>query len=163
MFTHGQEVAFPTGAHRPGTMPGGRFRANDGYIVFTILQPQDWEWFIARIGRPDKVNDPRWSNADNRFEDRYEIIPIIEKWLQTFPKREEPVRLLLERHLLAGSVLTLDEAVNHPQLQYRESLQPLDVPEFGRVHLMPVPTACPTAPSSWPRASPASARITPPS
>jgi crotonobetainyl-CoA:carnitine CoA-transferase CaiB-like acyl-CoA transferase len=139
VFTNGQEVAFPTGAHRPGTMPCGMFQASDGYIVFTILQPQDWEWFIARIGRPDKVNDPRWSNADNRFEDRYEIIPIIEKWLQTFPKREEPVRLLLERHLLAGSVLTLDEAANHPQLQHRGWLRPVDVPEFGRVNLMPVP------------------------
>ncbi|HEY2104367.1 MAG TPA: CoA transferase [Candidatus Binataceae bacterium] len=139
VFTGGQEVAFPTGAHRPGTMPCGMFRASDGYIVFTILQPQDWEWFIARIGRPDKVNDPRWSNADNRFEDRYEIIPIIEKWLQTFPRRDEPVRLLLERHLLAGSVLTLEEAANHPQIQHRGWLQPVEVPEFGGVRLMPVP------------------------
>ncbi len=138
-FTHGEEVAFPTGAHRPGTMPCGMFRARDGYIVFTILQPQDWEWFIARIGHPDKVNDPRWSNADNRFEDRYEIIPLIEKWLQSFPGREEPVRLLLERHLLAGSVLNLDEAANHPQLSGRGWLQPVEVPEFGRVRLMPVP------------------------
>ena len=139
VFTDGHEIAFPTGAHRPGTMPCGMFRASDGYIVFTILQPQDWEWFIARIGRPDKVNDPRWSNADNRFEDRYEIIPIIEQWLQTFPGRDEPVRLLLERHLLAGSVLTLDEAANHPQIQHRGGLQPVDVPEFGSVRLMPVP------------------------
>jgi crotonobetainyl-CoA:carnitine CoA-transferase CaiB-like acyl-CoA transferase len=139
VFTDGHEIAFPTGAHRPGTMPCGMFRASDGYIVFTILQPQDWEWFIARIGRPDKVNDPRWSNADNRFEDRYEIIPIIEQWLQTFPGRDEPVRLLLERHLLAGSVLTLDEAANHPQIQQRGWLQPVEVPEFGSVRLMPVP------------------------
>jgi CoA:oxalate CoA-transferase len=139
VFTHGQEIAFPTGAHRPGTMPCGMFQASDGYIVFTILQPQDWEWFIARIGRPDKVNDPRWSNADNRFEDRYEIIPIIEQWLQTFPKREEPVRLLLDRHLLAGSVLRLDEAVNHPQIQSRHVLQALEVPEFGTVVTMKVP------------------------
>jgi len=138
-FTNGEEIAFPTGAHRPGTMPCGMFQASDGYIVFTILQPQDWEWFIERIGRPDKVNDPRWSNADNRFEDRYEIIPIIEKWLKTFPKRDEPVRLLLDRHLLAGSVLTLDEAANHPQLQKRKWLQPVEVPEFGRVLMMPVP------------------------
>jgi crotonobetainyl-CoA:carnitine CoA-transferase CaiB-like acyl-CoA transferase len=140
VFTNGHEIAFPTGAHRPGTMPCGMFRASDGYIVFTILQPQDWEWFIARIGRPDKVNDPRWSNnPDNRFEDRYEIIPIIEKWLQSFPKRDEPVRLLLDRHLLAGSVLTLEEAANHPQIQYRGWLRPVEVPEFGSVRLMPVP------------------------
>jgi crotonobetainyl-CoA:carnitine CoA-transferase CaiB-like acyl-CoA transferase len=139
VFTNGQEIAFPTGAHRPGTMPCGMFQASDGYIVFTILQPQDWEWFIARIGRPDKVNDPRWSNPDNRFEDRYEIIPIIEKWLQTFPKRDEPVRLLLDRHLLAGSVLTLDEAARHPQLQHRGWLRALEVPEFGKVQFMPVP------------------------
>jgi crotonobetainyl-CoA:carnitine CoA-transferase CaiB-like acyl-CoA transferase len=140
VFTHGQEIAFPTGAHRPGTMPCGMFRASDGYIVFTILQHPDWEWFIERIGRPDKVGDPRWSNnPDNRFEDRYEIIPIIEKWLQTYPKREEPVRILLDRHLLAGSVLTLEEAANHPQIQNRGWLQPVDVPEFGKVRLMPVP------------------------
>jgi crotonobetainyl-CoA:carnitine CoA-transferase CaiB-like acyl-CoA transferase len=140
VFTNGQEVAFPTGAHRPGTMPCGMFRATDGYIVFTILQHPDWEWFIERIGRPDKVGDPRWSNnPDNRFEDRYEIIPIIEKWLRTFPKREEPVRILLDRHLLAGSVLTLDEAANHPQLQSRGWLREVEVPEFGKVRLMSVP------------------------
>jgi crotonobetainyl-CoA:carnitine CoA-transferase CaiB-like acyl-CoA transferase len=140
VFTDGQEIPFPTGAHRPGAMPCGMYRATDGYIVFTILQQPDWEWFIARIGRPDKVGDPRWSNnPDNRFEDRYEIIPIVESWLQTFPKRAEPVRLLLERHLLAGSVLTLDEAANHPQLQNRGWLQPVEVPEFGKVRLMPVP------------------------
>ncbi|GEM_PF-4656 len=140
VFTGGQEIAFPTGAHRPGTMPCGMFRATDGYIVFTILQHPDWEWFIERIGRPDKVGDPRWSNnPDNRFEDRYEIIPIIEKWLQTFPRREEPVRILLDRHLLAGSVLTLDEAANHPQLQSRGWLREVEVPQFGKVRLMPVP------------------------
>jgi crotonobetainyl-CoA:carnitine CoA-transferase CaiB-like acyl-CoA transferase len=140
VFTNGQEIAFPTGAHRPGTMPCGMFRASDGYIVFTILQHPDWEWFIERIGRPDKVGDPRWSNnPDNRFEDRYQIIPIIEQWLQSFPKREEPVRILLDRHLLAGSVLTLDEAANHPQLQSRGWLREIEVPEFGKVRLMPVP------------------------
>ena len=53
VFTNGESIAFPTGAHRPGSMPCGMFRARDGYIVFTILQPQDWEWFITHIGHPE--------------------------------------------------------------------------------------------------------------
>lgn len=139
VFTHGESIAFPTGAHRPGSMPCGMYRASDGYIVFTILQPQDWEWFITHIGHPEMAQDPYWTNVDNRFEERYQIIPLIEKWLQTFPKREEPVRRLLERHLLAGSVLRIDEAANHPQIRSRGVIEAVEVPGFGRVELMKLP------------------------
>ena len=139
VFTNGESIAFPTGAHRPGSMPCGMFRARDGYIVFTILQPQDWEWFITHIGHPEMAKHPHWSNVDNRFDDRYEIIPLIEQWLQTFPTRDEPVRLLLERHLLAGSVLRIDEAATHPQIQSRGVIEAVEVPGFGSVQLMKLP------------------------
>jgi CoA:oxalate CoA-transferase len=64
IFTNGEVITFPTGAHRPGSMPCGMFRASDGYIVFTILQPRDWEWFIARIGYPEMATDARWDHPD---------------------------------------------------------------------------------------------------
>jgi crotonobetainyl-CoA:carnitine CoA-transferase CaiB-like acyl-CoA transferase len=138
-FTNGESIAFPTGAHRPGSMPCGMYRASDGYIVFTILQPQDWEWFITHIGHPEMAKHPHWSNPDNRFDDRYQLIPLIEQWLQTFPKRDDVVRLLLERHLLAGSVLRIDEAVNHPQIQSRGVIEAVEVPAFGSIQLMKLP------------------------
>lgn len=139
VFTHGESIAFPTGAHREGSMPCGMYRASDGYIVFTILQPQDWEWFISHIGHPEMAKHPHWSNPDNRFNDRYQIIPLIEQWLQTYPKRDDVVRLLLERHLLAGSVLRIDEAATHPQIQSRGVMEAVEVPGFGSVQLMKLP------------------------
>jgi crotonobetainyl-CoA:carnitine CoA-transferase CaiB-like acyl-CoA transferase len=139
VFTNGESIAFPTGAHRPGSMPCGMYRASDGYIVFTILQPQDWEWFITHIGHPEMAKHPHWSNPDNRFDDRYQIIPLIEQWLQTYPKRDEVVRFLLERHLLAGSVLRIDEAATHPQIQSRGVMEAVEVPGFGSVQLMKLP------------------------
>ena len=47
--------------------------------------------------------------------------------------------MLLERHLLAGSVLRIDEAATHPQIQSRGVIEAVEVPGFGSVQLMKLP------------------------
>src|SRR5262249_23703633 len=57
---------------------------------------------------------------------------------RNFKKRDDAIKFLRDNGLIAAPVLTIPEAVNHPQINSRGILQPVDVPGAG---LMMLPRA----------------------
>ena len=68
-----------------------------------------------------------------------ELIAIIEQWLQSFPTRDEPLKLLAEHRVLSAPVLDIGEAMNHPQMKARGVMQPVDHPAIGPIPLPRAP------------------------
>ena len=64
---------------------------------------------------------------------------IIEEWLQTFPTRDEPIRLLQQNHFISAPVLDLPGVLNHPQMKARNTMQTVNVPGFGDIPLPKAP------------------------
>jgi crotonobetainyl-CoA:carnitine CoA-transferase CaiB-like acyl-CoA transferase len=128
----------PCGAHRDEATPCGIFKARDGYMIVVVLAHQ-WPGFCKLMGKPELIEDPRYATQAARNQRKYETVAIVEEWLQTFPTRDIPVRLLQENHLIGVPVLDLPGVINHPQMQARNAFQHVKVPGFGDVPLPKAP------------------------
>jgi crotonobetainyl-CoA:carnitine CoA-transferase CaiB-like acyl-CoA transferase len=128
----------PCGAHRDEATPCGIFKARDGFMIVVVLAHQ-WEGFCKLMGKPELTTNPRYATQVARNQNKYETVALIEEWLQSFPTRDIPVRLLQENHLIGVPVLDLPGVINHPQMKARDALQTVNVPGYGEIRLPKAP------------------------
>ena len=128
----------PCGPHRDEATPCGIFKASDGFAIVVVLAHQ-WEGFCKLIGKPGMITDPRYATQAARNQNKLETVGIIEQWLQTFPTRDEPIKLLQDNHFISAPVLDLPGVINHPQTRARKIMQPIEVPGFGQMTLPKAP------------------------
>ncbi|HZY58138.1 MAG TPA: CoA transferase [Candidatus Binataceae bacterium] len=138
MFTHGDHNPGPTGRHRPGATPCGLFKTRDGWIVLTVLNHY-WKRFTRDIGKPELAKDPRFNPYYVRWDNRKELEPIIEEWLQSFGSRDEALKFLVDHHYLAAPVMDLRQTVEMIKQEGRGVLQNVEVPGYGEISLPRVP------------------------
>ena len=136
-----------SGAHLAGLTPCGIFKARDGYVAITVLLPQ-FDAFAQLMGKPELSVDPRFDTAGHRTENRFELIRIIEDWLQSFPTRDEPIALIQGAHILCAPVRDTEGVMNDPHNQSRNSLHEIEQPGAGRSHCPRPRFAFPAA--RWP-------------
>jgi crotonobetainyl-CoA:carnitine CoA-transferase CaiB-like acyl-CoA transferase len=122
------------GAHHYAIAPCGIFKARDGYVVIAVLVHQ-WETFTRAIGKPELASDPRFAKGNARVENRFALVKIIEEWLQSFLARDEPLAILADVRILSAPVLDIAQAINHPQMKARGTMQEVPHPGIGPVAL----------------------------
>jgi crotonobetainyl-CoA:carnitine CoA-transferase CaiB-like acyl-CoA transferase len=122
------------GAHHYAIAPCGIFKTRDGYVVIAVLVHQ-WDIFTQAIGKPELTHDPRFATPDARVEHRFELVKILEEWLQSFPTRDEPLAILEKVRILSAPVLDIAEVINHPQIKARGAMQDVPHPGIGPVAL----------------------------
>jgi crotonobetainyl-CoA:carnitine CoA-transferase CaiB-like acyl-CoA transferase len=127
-----------SGAHLPGLTPCGIFKARDGYVAITVLLRQ-FDRFAQLMGKPELSADPRFDSPAHRTENRFELIRIVEEWLQSFPTRDEPIALIQGAHILCAPVLDTENVMNDPHNRVRNSFQDIDQPGAGKVTLPKAP------------------------
>jgi len=128
----------PFGSHRNGPTPHGYYKTEDGYFIMVVLDHY-WDLFIKVAGMPELKDDPRFATLRLRSENRYILAEKVQAWItKNFKKRDDAIKFLRDSGLIAAPVLTIPEAVNHPQINSRGILQPVDVPGAG---LMMLPRA----------------------
>ena len=120
------------GSHHYLIAPCGIFKASDGYIVLTVLYHQ-WETFCETAGHREWLTDPRFATREARVEHRLELAALIERWLQTFSTRDEPLAILEKARILSAPVLDIAQIVNHPVITERGAMQSISHPGLGPV------------------------------
>lgn len=92
--------------------------ANDTELVITANTERMWKGLCEVLGHEDLVGDSRFITNDDRFRNREALWPILER---AFKKREAKdwVSLLLKAGVPVGEVNTLADALNDPQVRYR--------------------------------------------
>ena len=139
LFTKGAENPGPFGSHRGGDTPHGFFKTPDGYLILVVLS-RYWNQFIDAIGMPELRDDPRFATQPARSDHRYILAEIVEEWIQkNFKTRDEAINFFRDAGVIAAPVLTVGEAVNHPQLKSRGIMETIDVPNVGSVALPKAP------------------------
>jgi len=126
------------GAHHYAVAPVGIFKARDGYVVIAVLVHQ-WDIFTQAISKPELTNDPRFATSEARVENRFELVKILEDWLQSFPTRDEPLAILEKARILSAPVLDIAQIINHPQMKARGAMQDVSHPGIGPVALPRTP------------------------
>lgn len=138
LFSGGKINPGPCGTHRDDCAPCGSFKARDGYAIVVAMAHQ-WTSLCKIMGKPELENDPRFATADIRIANKLELAAVIEEWLQSFPTRDIPIKLLQENHLVSAPVLDIAGVLNHPQFKARDTLQNVDIPDIGAVPLPKAP------------------------
>lgn len=110
-----------------------RFRCGDGYIVLAVLTEKQFESLMRELGRPDVLADPRFSDWFKRIEHAGELREIIEVAFGDGAPAEWE-RRLTAADVPCAVVMSLPDAVAHPQIAHRGFIQEAQTPH-GPVHL----------------------------
>jgi CoA:oxalate CoA-transferase len=114
--------------------PSGTFRTADGYVNIAANQQQQWEDLADALGLAELKTDPRFQERDTRKRNRKLLTPLLEEKL-TGKTTEVWVEVLNAKGIPSGAILTLDDALNAPQIRYRETIQTIDDPTIGPLKL----------------------------
>ncbi|MGO9266924.1 MAG: CaiB/BaiF CoA transferase family protein [Candidatus Binataceae bacterium] len=112
-----------TGLHYAILCPAGMFKAADGYIFVFAWLDHHWVKLCELMGRPELGRDLRFIDVATRVKNRPEVIKVIEKWLQSLPSDDAAVAILREARIPSAPVLTVQQAMNHPHLVERQTVQ----------------------------------------
>jgi crotonobetainyl-CoA:carnitine CoA-transferase CaiB-like acyl-CoA transferase len=112
-----------TGLHYAILAPAGMFKAREGYIFVFAWLDHHWAKLSELMGQPELARDPRFIDNSSRVKNRGDVIAIIEKWLQSLPSDEVAVETLREARIPSAPVLTVEQAMRHPHLIERQTVQ----------------------------------------
>jgi crotonobetainyl-CoA:carnitine CoA-transferase CaiB-like acyl-CoA transferase len=139
LFSNGAELTGPFGSHRNGDSPHGFFKTADGYLILVVLT-HHWEHFTNLIGMPQLRTDPLFLTMLERSANRYVLAEIVQEWIdRNFKSRDEAVRFFRDNGIIAAPVLSVAEAVNHPQIKERGTMETINVTNFGPIALPKAP------------------------
>ncbi len=114
--------------------PSGTFVTKDGYINIAANKQEQWEAVADLLGVPELKTDPRFQERDSRKKNRKALTSLLEVKL----KEKETaywVELLNKNDVPSGAILGLEAALNQPQVQHRQTLQPVSVDGVGDLRL----------------------------
>ncbi len=126
----GGQSPVPMGNDNFTAAPSGTFRTADGYINIAANQQQQWEDLADCVGVPELKTDSRFQERDTRKKNRKLLTPILEEKLASKPTAHW-VEVLNEKGIPSGAIVSLEEALNAPQIAHRKSIQTVDEPKIG--------------------------------
>jgi len=114
--------------------PSGTFRTADGAINIAANKQEQWEAVTEVLEVPALKKDPRFERRDARKKNRKELTPLLEAKL-----REKPtaywVDALNAKGVPSGEILTLEAALNQPQVRHRKTIGAVNAAGIGELLL----------------------------
>jgi len=111
-----------------------RFRARDGFIVLAVLTERQFVSLMRTIGRAEALDDPRFKDWAARTDNVAALREVIESGLATDDPKSWEARLTAA-DVPCACIWTIDEIVEHPQLEHRDVLQTVDS-RYGPMRLV---------------------------
>jgi crotonobetainyl-CoA:carnitine CoA-transferase CaiB-like acyl-CoA transferase len=122
----------------PTIVPFQNFRASDGWFVVGAAKQIFWERLCAAIGRPDLLDDERFTTMARRNEHRDALLPELEAAFETRTV-DEWVDALVSAGVPASRINTVAEALSDPQVEARNVIVEHDHPTLGPVRSIRTP------------------------
>jgi itaconate CoA-transferase len=118
-----------TGASHAAIAPYGPFEAGDGRVVFLGLQNErEWVTFCeAVLERPELATDPRFDTNSRRVENGEELDEAIDGAFKDLSS-EEVISRLDGARIANARMRTVQEFLDHPQLEARDRWREVDSP-----------------------------------
>lgn len=142
-----------SGGHHYLVCPAGIFKSREGYIFVVALDHQ-WPVLCRAMGRLDLVEDPRFKTNPARVRNAPELIKTIEEWLQSHGSDAEALKILDENRVPNAPVLSVEQAVNHPQLRARRTVRQIHDRILGDFQVPGVPLRFSEFPGELPLEAP---------
>ncbi len=149
-WAHRQAGTPQTELHLTGRYPCYNvYEAADGkYVALAALEPQFWDRFCRRIGRPEWI-EAQFAEGETRDRMMDEL-----RALFRTRTRDEWVAELAEADCCATPVLELDELEEDPHWRARGLARPVEVPGWGVLRMLGFPLGLSATPPSVRRPPP---------
>jgi crotonobetainyl-CoA:carnitine CoA-transferase CaiB-like acyl-CoA transferase len=118
----------PDGAHQT-LVPSQIFRTTDGYLVIMCMKEKFWQRLAHRVGLARSLDDPRFRTFHDRLTHRHELIPLLQRVLES--KTTAEWLTVLRGHVPCAPVYTVEEALQDEQVVAREMVIAVQHPQFG--------------------------------
>jgi len=115
----------PIGNENSTSAPSGAFRCKDGLLNITANKQEQWEALARYLGLEHLIDEPMFRTRDDRKAHRKELLPLIEAKLAEL-EVADCAEKLTALGVPAGEVLTVPQALAHPQVTGREQLATFD-------------------------------------
>lgn len=114
------------GAAHPSAVPYNAWKCkNDLYMVIAANSDQQYAKLCDKMGKPELIDDPRFKTNALRIEHREEIDKIVADELIT-KTSDEWLKIFDGSGLAHGPVNTIQRAFEHPQIEGRDMIAPLE-------------------------------------
>jgi len=117
----GKIVPRRSGRQHFSVAPLGIFKGVEGYIVIIALH-QQWKTLCDVMEHPEWSDDPRFIDNHARVENVDDLVVCIEAWLQDVGDDAEAMRRLEAGRVPFAPVLTVEQAIELPQVKHRQSV-----------------------------------------
>ncbi|MDR3609286.1 MAG: CoA transferase [Ignavibacteriaceae bacterium] len=114
--------------------PSGTFSTKDGYINIAANKQEQWHELCDILEVPELKEDPRFKERDTRKKNRKELTPILEAKLKA-KNTSCWVDALNQKGIPSGEILSLESALNQPQIKHRKTLKTINTPGIGEIPL----------------------------
>ncbi len=130
----GHQSPIPMGNDNFTASPSGVFKTKDGFINISANKQEQWENVADLLGLSNLKTDSRFINNDTRKKNRKELTSILNEklkekdshfWIEELNKHDVP----------AGAILSLDQAIKHEQIKYRNTFSKVNLDGIGDLEL----------------------------
>lgn len=112
----------PQGNENPTSAPSGTFQCADGLINIAANKDEQWTALARHLGRDDLLENKAYATREDRKENRLRLRAELETVLTTRSAQD----LAEELNVIgvpAGAVMSVPEALNHPQVLERKFIK----------------------------------------
>ena len=127
------------GSAHPNIAPYQCFKAADGkYLTLAVGNDEIWKRFCRTLGLERLIDNPEFATNPKRVQNREKLVSVLSEIFLT-KKRDEWVRVLLEREVPCGPVNTIEEVFQDPQILERNMLVEIKHPKVDKIKQIGIP------------------------
>ena len=132
------EVPQRYGSAHPSIVPYQAMPTKDGHLMVAVGNDALWRKFATLLGLEALADDQRFATNPDRVRNRGSLIPLLENALANRTSAEWSHDLAAVG-IPAGPINTIDVALAHPQVEYREMVLSVEHPTEGTVRMVGSP------------------------
>jgi crotonobetainyl-CoA:carnitine CoA-transferase CaiB-like acyl-CoA transferase len=125
----------------------------DGHICVLAVNDQQWRRLLAAVGRPDVLDEPRFSTMSERMRHISELYALLAEALQGRTSAEWN-EILTAADVPHGPVNSLADLMRDPYLKETNFFQEFDHPSEGKMVMTSIPVSFSESPGSYRRPPP---------
>jgi len=115
------EIPKPMGSRHPSIAPFEAFKTKNSYIIIAAGNDKLFDGMCQTLGIPECVQDQRFKDNNTRNKHINDLKIIIEDKLK-YKTTEEWVKLFTDKSIPCGPINNIKEAVENPQIQFRNMI-----------------------------------------
>ena len=121
----------PIGNRHPSIAPFATFHTTDGFINIAVGNDAIWKRFCELVGRPELVEDSRFSTNGARNDNWQELEPILQE-IMSKDSTEGWIDRLRKAAVPCGPINNIEQVVNDPQVRHRQMIVEVEHPVAGK-------------------------------